>query len=247
MSGSTMPVQHLAQPISPFSEPLFAKLPAEIQLEILSYCQQNDLVCLSLASHFFRTITLFLIPKKPSLQSYDQNLPPEALFCTCGNDRPVGVELNIYAHRRGRHNYIVKHTARGMQDNGTCSNWSPCRAYPPQHAVCQRQWCKHCTCISCPLYVRLRGWMGEDLRYCSVCRKFTNRAWTKKYHGRCLHGRPKVRRSSNNRWTTVKGKSYGDRWWNRWGTSGVDSWGYDERYVRGDSMSLSRRRNARIV
>ncbi|EFQ34108.1 F-box domain-containing protein [Colletotrichum graminicola] len=249
MSGPASPALDLTQPISQFSASLFAKLPAEIQLETLSYCQQNDLVCLSLSSHYFRYLTLRLIPKKPHLQLYDQNLPPEAISCACGNKLPVGVAQNPYAHRKRRHEYIVNSMPRVQSDSHICQHWSsPCRAYPPEHPMCRLPGCRHCMCISCPLYVRLRSWIGKELRYCSKCWKFTKREWTKKYNGRCLHGRPKVRRTSNNHWTAVKGRSYGDRWWNRWGTRGVDSWGFDdEKYVKGFWSNLEKRRNARIV
>ncbi|KAK1948895.1 hypothetical protein LY78DRAFT_594961, partial [Colletotrichum sublineola] len=100
MSGSASPVQYLAEPLPQFSASLFTKLPAEIQLEILSYCPQNDLICLSLSSHYFRELTLPLITEKPHLQRYDQSLPPEAISCVCGNDLPVGVEHNRNAHRK---------------------------------------------------------------------------------------------------------------------------------------------------
>ncbi|KAK1569457.1 F-box domain-containing protein [Colletotrichum navitas] len=200
MSGPASPVQDLAEPLSQFSASLFAKLPAEMKVGILSYCQQNDLICLSLSSHYFRELTLPLIPKKPHLQLYDQNLPPEAISCACGNNLAVGVEKNYYAHRKRRHEYIIQPTAGGQSGCQICRHWSlPCRAYPPQHPMCRLSGCKHCMCISCPLYVRLRSWIGTELRYCSKCRKFTKREWTKKYNGRCLHSQPKVRRTSNNR------------------------------------------------
>ncbi|CAI0643069.1 unnamed protein product [Colletotrichum noveboracense] len=83
-------------------------------------------------------------------------------------------------------------------------------------------------CITCPLYKRLREWAG-DLKYCTICSKFTKRETTNKYKGRCLHGRPKTRKAPNNHWTAKKGQSYGYRWWRRWGTSGVDSWAYNEK------------------
>ncbi|OBR07982.1 F-box domain-containing protein [Colletotrichum higginsianum IMI 349063] len=253
---TTPPDQHLPH-FSQFSAALFSRLPPEIRLEILSHCQQNDLICLSLSSHYFRNLTSPLIPSKPSLLSCDQNVPQETLACSCGNDRVSEVVHNVDAHRRKRHSYIVKRIDHGdglagsnnnnNNNNNICMEGWPCRTYPPQHEMCRRPWCKHCACISCPLYTRLRGWMGQDRRYCSVCRTFTKRAWTKKYNGRCLHGRPKVRKASNNHWTAKKGQSYGYRWWRRWGTSGVDCGGYGGNYEEGDPLSLQKRRNPRVV
>ncbi|WYZ44503.1 hypothetical protein EsH8_VII_000939 [Colletotrichum jinshuiense] len=255
MSKPASTVQNIVQPLTQFSASLFIKLPVEIQLEILSHCQTNDLVCLSLVSRFFRTLTLPLTPKKPSLLSYDQNLSPDAVSAACGYNLFSGVEYNTYSHRRRHHAFTfttedaVAHD-RLVATQGaahSCRNWMTCRRYPPDHPVCQRPWCRHCVCISCPLYTRLRGWMGEDLKYCQKCRKFTKRARTKKYQGRCLHGRPKVRRTPNNHWTPKKGVSYGYRWWRRWGTSGVDSWGYENNDRTMGSSDLIKRINARVV
>ncbi|KAK1982968.1 F-box domain-containing protein [Colletotrichum cereale] len=252
MAGPVSPAQDLAEPQSQFSASLFTKLPAEIRLEILSCCPQNDLICLSLSSHYFRELTLPLITKVPPLHLCDQNLPPGVIPCVCGNDRPMWVEHSPRDHRKRQHAYAIKPVA-------TCSSYPDgciCRrgssfwgVYAPEHPVCRRPGCRHCMCISCPLYARLRGWMGKDLRYCSKCRKFTKREWTKKYNGRCLHGRPKVRKSSDNHWTAVKGQSYGYRWWRRWGTTGVYRWGLDDddEHVEEDSLSLNKRRNARVV
>lgn len=200
MSKPASTVQNIVQPLTQFSASLFVKLPVEIQLEILSHCQTNDLVCLSLVSRFFRTLTMPLTPKKPSLLSYDQNLSPEAVSAACGYNLFSGVEYNTYSHRRRHHAFTfttedaVAHD-RLVATQGaahSCRNWMTCRRYPPDHPVCRRPWCRHCVCISCPLYTRLRGWMGEDLKYCQKCRKFTKRARTKKYQGRC-----KYRRSCN--------------------------------------------------
>ncbi|KAK1993930.1 F-box domain-containing protein [Colletotrichum falcatum] len=214
MCGPASSAPDRAGPPSRFSASLFAKLPAELKLEILSHCRRNDLVCISLSSHYLRDLVLPLIPEKPRLELHDQNLAPEDVSCGGGGG----------------------------------GGSSSCREHPPDHPVCRRRGCAHCMCVSCPLHARLGGWMGEGLRYCSKCRKFTRREWTKKYNGRCLHGRPKVRRTSNNRWTATKGRSYGDRWWNGWGTRGVDRWGFDgERHLGGDNSSLAGRRNARVV
>ncbi|EXF78028.1 F-box domain-containing protein [Colletotrichum fioriniae PJ7] len=191
MSGKSAPVNS-SQPLTQFSFAIFTKLPPELQLEILSHCQQNDLICISLASHSLRAMMLPLIPAKPSLLSYDQVHPPEALKCECGDTSAIGVVQDKYWHRRKRHVYKS---------------------------------------------------MG-DLRYCAECQKFTKRPQTKKYKGRCLHGRPRVRRNPDNHWTAKKGVSYGYRWWRRWGTCGVDAWGYPD----GDKTAdISRRRNARVV
>ncbi|KXJ93601.1 F-box domain-containing protein [Microdochium bolleyi] len=228
---------------------LFRHLPAELQLHVLTFCRQNDLICLSLASHFYHGLTLPMIPSKPSLQLYDQNLAPDAIVCSCGNKSLVAVEKSIYAHRRRRHAYVCEPSAFRTQETLACQLYSStCRDYPEDHAVCEQRGCRHCICIGCPLYVRLRSWFGDDLRYCTKCRLFTRRERTKKYKGRCLHGRPRVRRAANNHWTAVKGQSYGYRWWRRWGTQGVDNWGFDDdKYKKDDPSSTARRRNARVV
>lgn len=257
-----------SQPLSQFSFSLFMRLPAELQLEILSHCQQNDLVCLSLSSHALRALTLPLIPERLWLLSYDQTLPPEAIECTCGEKKMTGVAQDAPAHRKGHHSYENRvdlskpYSSRRIL---RCNDFSFCRKYPPGHAVCRVARCTHCACTTCPLHVRLRGWMGER-KFCHECRLFTRRPPSGKYKGRCefhilythfyseiltdsnnssgLHGRPPVRRMPNNRWTYRKGQSYGRSWWRMWGTWGQDRWGYPE----GDrTADVSRRRNARVV
>ncbi|KAK1674248.1 hypothetical protein BDP55DRAFT_705140 [Colletotrichum godetiae] len=220
MSGKGTPVKS-SQPLTQFSFAIFARLPPELQLEILSHCQQNDLICMSLASHSFRAMMLPLIPGKTLATLLRPSSPP----------RSAQVRM------RKRHVYKYAEPPR------RCSNWTPCRSYATEHTMCRRQWCRHCSCTTCPLYARLRRSMG-DLRYCAECQKFTKRPRTKKYKGRCLHGRPRVRRNPDNHWTAKKGVSYGYRWWRRWGTCGVDAWGYPD----GDKTAdISRRRNARVV
>ncbi|KAL2286111.1 hypothetical protein FJTKL_07337 [Diaporthe vaccinii] len=235
-----------SQPLSQFSFSLFMRLPAELQLEILSHCAQNDLVCLSLSSHALRALTLSLIPEHPWLLSYDQTLPQDALECTCGEKGMTGVAQNARAHRKRHHSYerrIDLSKPYSSRSYLKCHDFSLCRKYPSDHAVCRIPRCIHCACTTCPLHVRLRGWMGER-KFCHDCRKFTSRPRSGKYKGRCLHGRPPVRRMPNNRWTYRKGQSYGRRWWRLWGTWGQDSWGYPE----GDrTADVSRRRNARVV
>lgn len=266
-----------SQPLTQFAFSLFVKLPAELQLEILSHCHTNDLVCLSLSSHSLRDLALPFIPKRPSLLSFDQNLPTEAIECSCGDKTMIGVSQCAVSHQKRRHLYTYEKKDRFGNDvrlyqrnyppsGHTCQNQSPCRAYPADHRLCRQPRCLHCSCTTCPLHVRLRGWMG-DRKFCPRCRKFTSRPQTRKYKGRCkyllykifdydlgsltdvgvfsgLHGHPPTRRVPNNRWTTKKGQSYGYRWWRGWGTCGVESWGYPE----GDTTAdISGRRNARVV
>ncbi|KAL0930138.1 F-box domain-containing protein [Colletotrichum truncatum] len=202
-----------SEPLTQFSFSLFAKLPPELQLEIFSNCQQNDLICISLASHSLRALSLPLIPAKPSLLLYDQTQAQGALKCKCGNDSLAGIGQDNLAHRKRRHVH-VHNSKYDLSHARGCTNWSPCRNYGPDHPLCRQRWCKHCLCTSCPLYTRLRGWMG-DQKYCLQCRKFTNRMQTKKYKGRCLHGRQPTRKIPNNYWTAKKGRSYGVRWWRR--------------------------------
>lgn len=266
-----------SQALSQFSFSLFVKLPAELQLEILSHCQTNDLICLSLSSHSLRDLTLPLIPSRPSLLSFDQTFSTGAIECSCGDKTMMGVSQCAISHRKRRHVYTYEKKDR-FGDNvrlyhqncppfrHECQNHSPCRTYPADHPICHRPRCTHCSCTTCPLHVRLRGWMG-DRKFCPRCRKFTMRPQTKKYKGRCeclsykladygtglfidaedflgLHGHPPSRRVPNNRWTFKKGQSYGYRWWRGWGTRTVESWGYPE----GDlSADVSRRRNVRVV
>lgn len=255
-----------SQPLSQFSFSFFRRLPAELQLEILSHCPQNDIICLSLSSHALRNLTLPMIPERPWLLSYDQTLPQEGLECKCGEKGMTGVAQNARAHRKGNHSYENRVDLNKPFSSRTylkCHDFSLCRKYPPDHAVCRIPRCTHCACTTCPLHVRLRGWM-DDRKFCHDCRKFTRRPRSGKYKGRCellhtyfdpeflddantlpgLHGRPPVRRMPNNRWTYRKGQSYGRRWWRLWGTWGKDNWGYPD----GDkTRDMSGRRNARVV
>lgn len=161
------------------SQPSFCLLtqgPPEILHEILSYCQQNDLVCLSLTSHLFRGLTRSLIPAKPSLVSCDESLTDQPRLAACG--QPIGdVAYHPYMHRRRRHRCF-------LHSRETCAEPWYCPRYPPGHRICHRKWCSHCECITCPLYKRLREWAG-DLKYCTICSKFTKRETTNKYKGRC--------------------------------------------------------------
>lgn len=269
MSDLSLPITSASEPepLSHFSMTLFMRLPAELQLEILSHCPQNDLVCLSLSSHTLRALTLPLLPAQPGLLSYDQTSPPESLECTCGEKAMTGVAQNARVHRRLHHSYQWPLQPKAVYIPRSCHDYSPCRKYPSGHAVCKVARCTHCECTTCPLYVRLRGWMG-DRKFCHDCRKFTKRPRSGKNKGRCefdrlhtqfdidpesltdaddsqgLHGRPPFRRMPNNRWTYKKGLAYGRRWWRLWGTWGRDGWDYP----RGDrTADISRRRNARVV
>ncbi|KAF5639000.1 f-box domain protein [Fusarium sp. NRRL 52700] len=218
---------------------LFHKFPPELKLDILGFCSRNDLVCLSLTGSEMRNLVAPLIPNKPNLTWVDQlgstaDVPsecPDVLRnntlnkrgCVDARDRTV-----VYSpirHRYGRHEYTG------------CRVCSGCRTYPSNHPVCSVSYCKkHCACISCPLFMRLRGWMG-DRKYCAECNQFTTR--TKRNNGRCTHGRKKVRKTPNNHWSRSKGLSYGNRWWRKWGTHGIDH----EAYQPNDTG----RRNARVV
>ncbi|TEA19717.1 hypothetical protein C8034_v008853 [Colletotrichum sidae] len=96
------------QPTPRFSPKLFARLPPELRLEIFEECGQNDLVCLSLTCHTFRSLTLPFIKHKISLTSYDQARPPKSIKCACGNAEITGVVQDKYMHRRKLHSYGVK-------------------------------------------------------------------------------------------------------------------------------------------
>ncbi|KAI7777163.1 F-box domain-containing protein [Diaporthe eres] len=127
-----------SQPLSQFSFSLFMRLPAELQLEILSHCAQNDLVCLSLSSHALRALTLSLIPEHPWLLSYDQTLPQDALECTCGEKGMTGVAQNARAHRKRHHSYerrIDLSKPYSSRSYLKCHDFSLCRKYPSDHAA----------------------------------------------------------------------------------------------------------------
>lgn len=181
-----------SQALSQFSLSLFDKLPAELQLEILSHCQTNDLICLSLSSHSLRDLMLPLIPSRPSLLSFDQALPAGAIQCSCGNKTMTGVSQNAISHRKRRHIYMYEKKDRFGENvrlnypphGRKCQNHSACRNYPADHPICPQRRCTHCSCTTCPLHVRLRGWMG-DRKFCPHCRRFTVRSQTKRYKGRC--------------------------------------------------------------
>ncbi|CCT70886.1 uncharacterized protein FFUJ_09090 [Fusarium fujikuroi IMI 58289] len=241
--------------MSASSEPftLFHKFPPELKLDILSFCTRNDLVCLSLTGPDMRNLVAPLIPSKPNLTWVDQLGPTPDIPSECHDPhrnntlrrqdcvgaRDQQVVYSPISHRFRRHEYRGKICYR-------------CRNYPSAHPVCNVSYCKkHCACISCPLFMRLRGWMG-DRKYCAECNQFTTR--TKRNNGRCTyfflsltisnyrtgtHGRKKVRKTPNNHWSRSKGLSYGNRWWRKWGTHGIDH----EAYQPKDTG----RRNARVV
>lgn len=205
-----------SSPLQTFS--LFGDFPVEIQLEIFTHLGTNDLICLSLTSHAFHDYLTPRLPSKPSLLSVDQTRFVNGCAHGSGSDcypdtAPATLRYDPSLHRR------IEHAFESGQ-YGWC--WK-CRVYPSFHPKCQVYGCKkHCTCISCPLYIRLRKWfpVGDGRRFCPDCRKFTKR--TKK-NPRCLHGRPKKRKVPNNHWTARKGHgSWGYRWWRRWGTSSMD-------------------------
>lgn len=180
-----------SQALSQFSFSLFVKLPVELQLEILSHCRTNDLICLSLSSHSLRDLTLPLIPCRPSLLSFDQAFPTGAIECSCGDKSMLGVSQDAMSHRRRRHLYMydkkdglgvnIRQWRRNCPSPGhECQYHSACRKYPADHPICHQRRCAHCYCTTCPLQVRLRGWMG-DRKFCPRCRNFTLRS----HRGRC--------------------------------------------------------------
>lgn len=184
-----------SQALSQFSFSLFVKLPTELQLEILSHCRTNDLICLSLSSHSLRDLTLPLVPCRPSLLSFDQAFPTGAIECSCGDKTMISVSQDAKSHRERRHVYMYERKDRFGQNvrryhrnypphRHECQNRSSCRIYSADHPICHQRRCTHCSCTTCPLHVRLRGWMG-DRKFCPQCRKFTVRSQTKKYKGRC--------------------------------------------------------------
>lgn len=178
------PIFYQDPPVIPVMDfKLFRQFPPEIQLEVLKQCARNDLVCLSLTSHELRLLSTPLITSKPKLEWVDQlgstaDVPHGCPLdksemnyrSTCEGVRGKELHYNSWQHRRKRH------TVSGR----LCY---PCNYYPDNHPTCDVPYCKkHCLCISCPLFTRLRGWMGER-RYCSDCRKFTIRH--KRNKGRC--------------------------------------------------------------
>lgn len=197
-STSTSQSTSQARELPQFSFSLFVKLPAELQLDILSHCQTNDLVCFSLASHYFRGLTQPIIPWRPKLLSYDQTLSVEHIECSCGDKLPANIKFaqDAFLHRKRRHSYASESKCRYGGEVSYNRGWtyppgwypsrvhSDCLAYPADHLLCRKRGCAHCSCTTCPLYMRLKSWMG-DRKYCHQCRKFTTRIQTKKYKGRC--------------------------------------------------------------
>jgi hypothetical protein len=165
---------------SPESFTLFSKFPAEIQLMILNHCSRLDLVCLSLTGPDFRALTLPIIRGKPRLTWVDQ------LGFTPGSSSPCVGQTGHGMCLSGKDKQVLyspmSHRRKCHEVHYTAICWG-CRQYSKEHPTCQVPRCKkHCTCISCPLFVRLRGWMG-DRKYCASCNLFTTR--TKKNNGRC--------------------------------------------------------------
>lgn len=190
-SASETPSQALSQ----FSFSVFVKLPAELQLEILSHCHGNDLICLSISSHSLREMMLPLIPSQPSLLSFDHAFPTGPIECSCDDKTTMKVSQDAVSVRKRRRMYMyekkdrfgesVRRYHRNYPPHGQeCQNHSVCRKCHADHPTCHQRRCTHCSCTTCPLHVRLRGWMG-DRKFCPLCRKFTVRSQTKKYKGRC--------------------------------------------------------------
>ncbi|KAF5968647.1 hypothetical protein FBULB1_10630 [Fusarium bulbicola] len=170
---------------SPEPFTLFHKFPPELKLDILSFCTRNDLVCLSLTGPDMRNLVVPLIPSKPNLTWIDQlgptpDIPSEIPDVHRGI---IHQEDCVGARDQQVVYYPISHRFRRHEYSG-CKVCYQCRMYPPDHPVCNVSYCKkHCACISCPLFMRLRGWMG-DRKYCAECNQFTTR--TKRNSGRLL-------------------------------------------------------------
>ncbi|EKJ72452.1 hypothetical protein FPSE_07333 [Fusarium pseudograminearum CS3096] len=216
---------------------LFPRFPPEIQLTILNLCNRNDLVCLSLTCHYFRALVTPLIKSKPELEWVDQLGSTPDVPHGCPEDHSSPYYRSNCEGVRGSNVYYNSRMHRCKRHSTAFRICFKCGTYPQDHPTCKAPFCKkHCQCISCPLFIRLRGFMGER-RYCSKCRVFTTRY--QKHKGRCTHGVTKVRKAPNNHWTHTKGLSYGRRWWRKWGTCTIDSDAY--------TPDANRRFNARVV
>ncbi|KAL8359070.1 hypothetical protein RB601_008086 [Gaeumannomyces tritici] len=165
-----------------FSWTLFARLPAELQLEILERCHSHDLVCLSLVSRFFRWITLPLLPAKPKL-----------LDCRWKHKTCNWIGLHITGRGTARYQQFVVRGPTAPQRRNTLS---PDNREVHPRMVCNPAdgdaWCVNCLSTGYPLFARLQGWMGSR-KFCITCRKFTKRPWAKRFGRRCQHGQERKR------------------------------------------------------
>ncbi|KAL8369749.1 hypothetical protein RB595_000200 [Gaeumannomyces hyphopodioides] len=158
---------------------LFARLPAELQLEILERCHQNDLVCLSLASRFFRFITLPLLPAKPSLLEYKW----DRMIC----DTSGLLSMRSRAELSERLAALGP-AARQLRGTPLPDN-REVHSDTVRNSVNEEAWCVQCLSTGYPLYAQLQDWMGSR-KFCTTCRKFTKRPWAKRFGRRCQHGQP---------------------------------------------------------
>lgn len=164
---------------------LFPRFPPEIQLTILNLCNRNDLVCLSLTSHYFRALVTPLINSKPELEWVDQLGSTPDVPHGCPVDHSSPFYRSNCEGVRGSNVYYNSRMHRGKRHSTAARICFKCGKYPQDHPICKAPFCKkHCLCISCPLFIKLRGFMGER-RYCSKCRVFTTRY--KKHKGRCMY------------------------------------------------------------
>lgn len=164
---------------------LFPRFPPEVQLTILSLCNRNDLVCLSLTSHYFQALVTPLITSKPKLEWVDQLRSTADVPHGCPVDDSSRFYCSNCAGVRGRNIYYNSRMHGCRRRSTPARICFKCGTYPQDHPICNVPFCKkHCQCISCPLFIRLRGFMGER-RYCSKCRVFTTRY--KKHKGRCMY------------------------------------------------------------
>lgn len=196
--------------------PSFTTFPTEIQLEILSYCGQLDLVCLSLASKYFRALTKSLVPTKPSLLAMDRFY----MTWTPGQKHSHNKATKVYYGTKELLDWMSCRTHFCHEKVATL----PGGGKLERRHLCYKRGCqRHCRCVSCPLYTRLVAWVPEGLKYCPKCEQFTGRADRGKYKGRCelhsqvlstvvlslgvtdsfigMHGKPGARKSHNNHWT----------------------------------------------
>ncbi|ELR05205.1 hypothetical protein VC83_07708 [Pseudogymnoascus destructans] len=146
----------------------YLALPGELQSMILSFCTNNDLVCLSLANKNLHS--LFATPKSAPLFTNEILASPGHL------------SLLPTSHPCYRYPW-ADYSARPF--NGFYEN------------LCRASECYHDEKLDCELWRRLRDWMPNNTRYCGGCRRFTKRD-KRRRKGACKCTRPARRSTDNN-------------------------------------------------
>lgn len=148
---------------------LFPSLPLEIKLGILSQCNRNDAICLSLtwSAHPIPLLTPLTICSKSlyALQpSKDIRLDNHELIFQLPADDNLASGLPEVSAWPGPYPWYCPLSIDAHNENAHHTG------------VCKTRGCRAaCACYDCELWTRLRDWMPKGTRYCRHCKDFTKR------------------------------------------------------------------------